>query len=251
MCISDQPPTCCDQTCGHLDFPSAEVLLSVLESLPQLPFDSLPKGKEVGEGRLFEQEALCLLVDSTAREALELAIKDPDSADGIEEQAEEMVLSDRSTGKITSRELLSYLYPSSKEPRYSLVVKSPAKNALLWQSTIQYCLFRVKVGIVDQNRKCVKLNCRLFLRIRLFQSTAPLQEITDSEKHAAAEVFDGRLSRVFSGDEDEIVFDSLRVVNGTLKFPTGSVFLVVECTNLPTIRVAIVENVKIRKENIS
>ena len=64
-------------------------------------------------------------------------------------------------------------------------------------------------------------------------------------------MLDGRLSRVFSGDEDEIVFDGLKVVNGTLKYPGGSLFLVVECTNMPTIRVAIVENIKIRKENIS
>jgi hypothetical protein len=137
MCITDQPPTCCDQTCGHLDFPPPEVLLSALETLPSLPFDCLPKGKEVGEGRLFEQEAISLMVDSTAKEALEMAIKDPDSADGIEEQAEEMVLSDRATGKVTSRELLSYLNPSCKEPRYSLVVKTPAKNAVLGLSTVQ------------------------------------------------------------------------------------------------------------------
>ena len=59
------------------------------------------------------------------------------------------------------------------------------------------------------------------------------------------------MARIFPGDEDEIVFDSLKVVSGTLKFPNGSMFLVVECTNLPTIRQAIAENIKIRKEDIS
>lgn len=252
MCISDNPPTCCDQTCGHLDFPAPEVLLSSLETLPSLPFEYTPKGKDVGEGRLFEQEAVASLIDVTAKAALEMTTTDPDSTDGIENQAEELALSERTTqGLLTARELYSWLSTSSKEPRYSLVVKTPTKNAVLWQSTIQYLPPRVKVAIQDQNHKFIKLNCRLFLRLRLFHTTSPVQEIKNSTNHPASDVFDGRIMRVFPGDEDEIVFDGLKVTNGTQKYPGGSVILVVECTNLPTIRVAIVENVKIRKENIS
>ena len=183
MCIFDNPPSFCDQTCGHLGFPSPDLLLSSLDSLPPLSTVCLTPGQEIGEGKLYERDTLLQLLSSTAGEAVDLAMSEP-VPEELEESAEmqDLVLTDRpSPGTLTARELAAHLYPSGKEPRYCLTIKSPSKNAMVRQSTVQYLPPRVKVGVLDHNQKSVKLNCRLFLKIRLFYSTAPVKEVVNSE----------------------------------------------------------------------